>query len=427
MQNSKIAVIGLGYVGLPLACLFATRYRVVGFDINQQRVNQINHGYDDADELPASKLNAALGNGMIITNDSSALDDCNVFIVAVPTPVDKDNTPLLTPLEGASRTVGEHIHPGAYVIYESTVYPGTTEEVCVPVIEKYSGLVFNKDFYVGYSPERINPGDKEHTVENILKITSGSTPEAADFIDRLYKSVLINGTYRAPSIQVAEAAKVIENSQRDVNIAFINEISKIFNVLGINTNEVINAAATKWNFLPFHPGLVGGHCIGVDPYYLIQRALNKGYRPNLMIEARHINDTMGQYVASRVTNELTRRGVMVRESSILILGFAFKENCRDMRNTKVEDVYHSMCSYTPNVIIFDPVIDCSVAKREYNIDVEGDVTKVNGRKFDAIIQCVNHEEFRYLDRESMLNPEGFIFYINEPKKHLEGSYTEIAM
>lgn len=401
MKKAIIGVIGLGYVGLPLACLFALKYRVIGFDLNAKRVEGINQGADYTNEVPAEKVRMALESGLECTADKERLKECNIYIVAVPTPVDKYRNPDLSSLEKASMTVGEVISKGDIVVYESTVYPGVTEEFCVPVIEKTSGLVYNKDFFVGYSPERINPGDKVHTVENICKITSGSTPETAEYIDRLYGSVLKNGTYSAPSIKVAEAAKIIENSQRDVNIAFMNEIAKIFYALGIDTQEVLKAAETKWNFLPFKPGLVGGHCISVDPYYLIQRAELYGINPRLMVEARRINDTMGAYVANRVVENMNKNGIVVKNSSILILGFAFKENCPDIRNTKVADVYHNLRQYTSDIVIFDPWVDVQEVSNAYGIKVCTDEKEVKLHRYDAIVNCVSHSAFDNFDYHAM--------------------------
>lgn len=393
----------MGYVGLPLACLFATRYRVVGFDLDTTRVDEINGGNDSSGELPSEKVRAALRAGMVCSSDPARLGECTVYIVVVPTPVDRFNSPQLSPLEKASRTVGAYLSRGNTVIYESTVYPGLTEGFCVPLLEEESGLKFNKDFFVGYSPERINPGDREHTIENIRKITSGSTPEAARRIDALYDSVLSGGTYPAPSIRVAEAAKVIENSQRDVNIAFMNEISKILDALGIETEEVLRAAGTKWNFLHFHPGLVGGHCISIDPYYLIQQAENCGVRPNLMIEARSINDTMAHYVAGRVIRKMHLLGIPVRNASVLLLGFAFKPDCADIRNTKVIDVYNTFREYTPHVRIFDPFVNAATVETEYGVTVETKLPK--GEKYDIVVRCVDHTCFREMDLNGLCKTE----------------------
>lgn len=409
MKKDIIGVIGLGYVGFPLACLFALKYKVIGFDLNAKRVEEINHGTDSTNEVAAEKVRMALESGLECTTDKERLKECNIYIVAVPTPVDKYRNPELTPLEKASMTVGEVISKGDIVVYESTVYPGVTEEFCVPVIEKTSGLVFNKDFFAGYSPERINPGDKVHTVENICKITSGSTPETAEYIDRLYGSVLKNGTYSAPSIKVAEAAKIIENSQRDVNIAFMNEIAKIFYVLGIDTQEVLKAAGTKWNFLPFKPGLVGGHCISVDPYYLIQRAELYGVNPRLMVEARRINDTMGDYIANRVVENMNKNGIVVNDSSILILGFAFKENCPDIRNTKVADIYLNLRRYTSDIVVFDPWVDVQEVSKAYGIKICTDENEVKRRRYDAIVNCVSHSVFDNFDYPAMCKSNCIVY------------------
>jgi len=359
-MNTKIAVIGLGYVGLPLARLFATKFPVVGFDINKQRIEELNSGTDATLEVSDELLKQVLvtenptEKGLFCSLNINDINDCNYYIVTVPTPTDKHNKPDLTPLYKASETVGKVLKKGDIVVYESTVYPGVTEEECVPVLEKISGLKFNQDFFAGYSPERINPGDKEHTVEKILKITSGSTPEVAEKVNNLYKSVIIAGTHLAPSIKVAEAAKVIENSQRDINIAFVNELSKIFNILDIDTHEVLAAAGTKWNFLPFKPGLVGGHCIGVDPYYLAQKAQEKGYHPEIILAGRRLNDTMGEYVASQVIKLMIKKGISVKDANVLMLGITFKENCPDVRNTKIVDTVKALEDYGVKVAIFDP-------------------------------------------------------------------------
>lgn len=412
MSKETIGIIGLGYVGLPLVCLFATRYRVIGFDLNAKRVDEINRGKDTTGEVSEEKLRHALESGMICTAEEEKLQDCDVYIVAVPTPVDQYTRPQLAPLEAASKSVGRHIKPGNIVVYESTVYPGATEEFCVPIIEKVSGLKYNTDFFVGYSPERINPGDKEHTIENICKITSGSTPEAAQRIDALYRSVLTGGTYPVSSIRTAEAAKVIENSQRDVNIAFMNEISKILNVLDIDVAEVLKAAGTKWNFLPFHPGLVGGHCIGIDPYYLIQRAELCGIRPQLMIEARHINDTMGYYVADCVIRYMNLHDTLIHNARILLLGFAFKANCPDIRNTRVMDIYRSFRNYTPYVRIYDPHINAEDARREYGVEVDTTPDAFAGERFDAVVRCIEHSCFRDFDAKALCKPGGVVYSVN---------------
>ena len=404
MQH-KIAVIGLGYVGLPLAVEFAKKYPVVGFDINTKRVEDLTQGMDTTLEVENQVLKEVIASasdfdmdGLYVTSNPKDLEHCNIYIVTVPTPTDKNNRPVLTPLYKASETVGSVLKSGDYVIYESTVYPGVTEDECVPVLEKMSGLIMNTDFYVGYSPERINPGDKEHTVSKILKITSGSTPAAATVIDHLYKSVITAGTFQATSIKVAEAAKVIENSQRDINIAFVNELSKIFNRLGIDTHEVLEAAGTKWNFLPFRPGLVGGHCIGVDPYYLAQKAQEAGYHPEIILAGRRLNDSMGQYVASEVIKLMVRKDIPVKGSNVLMLGFTFKENCPDIRNTRAIDIYHELRTYDLHTDVYDPWADADEVLHEYGI-VSYNV--LPDRKYDAIILTVAHKTFRALQLESL--------------------------
>lgn len=404
MQH-KIAVIGLGYVGLPLAVEFAKKYPVVGFDINTKRVEDLTQGMDTTLEVENQVLKEVIASasdfdmdGLYVTSNPKDLEHCNTYIVTVPTPTDKNNRPVLTPLYKASETVGSVLKSGDYVIYESTVYPGVTEDECVPVLEKMSGLIMNTDFYVGYSPERINPGDKEHTVSKILKITSGSTPAAATVIDNLYKSVITAGTFQATSIKVAEAAKVIENSQRDINIAFVNELSKIFNRLGIDTHEVLEAAGTKWNFLPFRPGLVGGHCIGVDPYYLAQKAQEAGYHPEIILAGRRLNDSMGQYVASEVIKLMVRKDIPVKGSNVLMLGFTFKENCPDIRNTRAIDIYHELRTYDLHTDVYDPWADADEVLHEYGI-VSYNV--LPDRKYDAIILTVAHKTFRTLQLESL--------------------------
>lgn len=408
IKEFKIGIIGLGYVGFPLACLFATKHKVVGFDINKKRVIELNSGLDSTNEVEKDKLSTALNNGMLCTSEIEELRQCNTYIVTVPTPIDGNRQPDLEPLIKASQTVGKVISVGDIVIYESTVYPGVTEEICIPEIEKISGLKLNKDFFAGYSPERINPGDKVHTVENICKITSGSTPEIAETIDKLYNSVLKGGTHKAPSIKVAEAAKIIENTQRDVNIALMNEIAKIFNAMNIDTNDVLKAAGTKWNFINIHPGLVGGHCISVDPYYLIQRAKLSGVLPRVMTEARRINDSMGDYVANQIIKLMNMKDVRVKDSKILLLGFSFKENCPDTRNTKVADIYHTLKQYTDNITIFDPWVNANNIMVEYGIKVITDINNV-GNKFDAISLCVAHECFNNLNFREMLNEGGVIY------------------
>lgn len=393
-SSYKICVIGLGYVGLPLARLFSTKYQTVGFDMNQSRVDALNQGHDATLEVEDQLLKEAITNGFRCTTNIEDIRDCNVYIVAVPTPVDDNNRPDLRPLWGASETVGKVISKGDIVVYESTVYPGVTEEECLPVVERVSGLKFNIDFFAGYSPERINPGDKLHSVEKIKKVTSGSTPEIADIVDGLYNSVLINGTHKAPSIKVAEASKIIENSQRDVNIAFMNELAKIFNAMGIDTNDVIEAAASKWNFIKLKPGLVGGHCISVDPYYLIQKAQVYGVLPRVMFAARRLNDGMGDYVANQTIKLMNKKGVMVKDANILLLGITFKENCPDIRNTKIVDIYNTLKEYTDNITVYDPWADASHVKHEYGIDIyNGAYDSLNG-KFDAVILGVAHNEFK---------------------------------
>lgn len=395
MDNIKIAVIGLGYVGLPLARLFSTKYPTIGYDLNQRRVDALNAGHDATLEVSDELLQSAIReNGFRCTTCLDDIRECNFYVVAVPTPVDHNNHPDLKPLWGASETVGKVISRGDVVVYESTVYPGVTEEECLPVIERVSGLRFNVDFYAGYSPERINPGDKEHTVEKIRKVTSGSTPEIADLVDGVYNSVLVNGTHKAPSIRVAEASKIIENSQRDVNIAFMNELAKIFNAMGLDTNDVIEAASSKWNFIRLKPGLVGGHCISVDPYYLIQKAQVYGVLPRVMSAARRLNDGMGAYVAEQTIKLMNKKGVLVKDANILILGITFKENCPDIRNTKVVDIYHTLQEYTRNITVYDPWANAGHVKEEYGIDVtNGDLKVLKGR-FDAVILAVAHNAFR---------------------------------
>ena len=404
----KIAVIGLGYVGLPLARLFSTKYKTVGFDMNQNRVDALMEGHDATLEVSDELLQDAINNhGFICTTDLNKIRECNFYVVAVPTPVDVNNRPDLRPLWGASETVGKVISKGDIVVYESTVYPGVTEEECLPVVERVSGLKFNRDFYAGYSPERINPGDKLHTVENIKKVTSGSTPEIAEIVDDVYNSVLINGTHKAPSIKVAEASKIIENSQRDVNIAFMNELAKIFNAMGIDTRDVIDAASSKWNFIKMSPGLVGGHCISVDPYYLIQKAQVYGVLPRVMFAARRLNDGMGSYVAEQTIKCMNKKGLLVKDSKILVLGITFKENCPDIRNTKVVDIYTSLEEYTKNITIYDPWANKESVKHEYNIDIVNELS--DNEKFDAVILAVAHNQFKGLDVESLLVENGVVY------------------
>ena len=408
MERLKICVIGLGYVGLPLARLFSTKYEVVGFDMNQNRVNALMQGHDATLEVDDDLLQDAIENhGFKCTTDLAQIKDCNVYIVAVPTPVDENNRPDLRPLWGASETVGKVISNGDIVIYESTVYPGVTEEECIPVVEKVSGLEYNKDFFAGYSPERINPGDKEHTVEKIKKVTSGSTPEVADIVDGLYNSVLVNGTHKAQSIKVAEASKIIENSQRDVNIAFMNELAKIFNAMGIDTRDVIDAASSKWNFIKLTPGLVGGHCISVDPYYLIQKAQVYGVLPRVMFSARRLNDGMGDYVANQTVKCMNKKGVVVKDSKILILGITFKENCPDIRNTKVVDIYHTLHEYTSNITIYDPWADKNKVMSEYGIEVVNEICRE--KRYDAVILAVAHDEFKNLNVMDLVKEKGVVY------------------
>lgn len=421
VEGVRIGVIGLGYVGLPLACLFATKYPVVGFDMSQRRVDALRRGEDHTREVSPARLRHALDSGLTPTSDPAALADCNFYVVAVPTPVDSDNAPDLSCVLSASRTVAAALRPGDYVVYESTVYPGVTEDECVPVLEEISGLKLNKDFFVGYSPERINPGDSNHPVERITKITSGSTPEAARKIDAVYNSVLLAGTYPAPSIKVAEAAKVIENAQRDVNIAFMNELACLCRHLGIATNDVIDAAATKWNFLAFRPGLVGGHCIGVDPYYLIALGEKMGEEMALLKSARAINSNMGHYVAGRVNSMMDARGLPA-DGKVLVLGFTFKENCPDTRNTRVTDIVGSLEASGRKVTVFDPHVDLSVALREYGIPVLTDADEVMaGAPYDAVVYAVNHGDFRRIEIERLTHVDSVIYDV---KNGLKGTAHE---
>ena len=407
MKETKIGVIGLGYVGLPLARLFSTKFPTVGFDLNQQRVDALMAGHDTTLEVSDDLLQEAIQkHGFLCSTHIEALKSCNFYIVAVPTPVDVNNRPDLGPLVGASETVGKVISKGDVVVYESTVYPGVTEEECIPVVERVSGLKFNEDFFAGYSPERINPGDKEHTVEKIKKVTSGSTPEIADYVDAIYNSVLVNGTHKAPSIRVAEASKIIENSQRDVNIAFMNELAKIFNAMNIDTHDVIEAASSKWNFIKLSPGLVGGHCISVDPYYLIEKAQVYGVLPRIMRAARRLNDGMGAYVANQTIKCMNKKGVLVKDAKILILGITFKENCPDIRNTKVVDIYRTLEEYTSNITVYDPWADPAKVKKEYGIDI---LSREVGGQYDAIILAVAHDEFKNLDVRNLVRDGGVIY------------------
>lgn len=405
-METKICVIGLGYVGLPLARLFSTKYKTVGFDMSQARVDALMAGHDATLEVADELLQEAIKNGFTCTTDIEKIKDCNFYVVAVPTPVDENNNPDLTPLYGASTTVGKVISKGDIVVYESTVYPGVTEDECIPVVEKVSGLKMNVDFYAGYSPERINPGDKLHTVEKIKKVTSGSTPEVGRKVNEVYSSVIVAGTHLAPSIKVAEAAKVIENSQRDINIAFVNELSKIFNKMGIDTQDVLEAASTKWNFLPFKPGLVGGHCIGVDPYYLAQCAQRHGYNPEIILAGRRMNDGMGEYVANETVKLMLKKGIQVLGSDIIILGFTFKENCPDVRNTKVIDIYKALQEYNVNVTVYDPWANPDIVRHEYGIEV---TNQLPAEKFDAAILAVAHKKFEALDVPALLKENHVIY------------------
>ena len=403
----KIAIIGLGYVGLPLAVEFAKKYPVVGFDIFQARIDELKNGFDRTMELESHEVQEAIQNGMLFSTHLDDLRSCSVFIVTVPTPIDASNRPDLTPLIKASETVGKVLKKEDIVIYESTVYPGVTEEVCVPVLEKVSGLKFNSDFYAGYSPERINPGDKTHTVKHILKVTSGSTPEIADKVDALYKSIILAGTHKASSIKVAEASKVIENTQRDVNIALINELALIFNTMGIDTHEVIEAAATKWNFIKLKPGLVGGHCIGVDPYYLTYKAEELGYKPNLILGARQINNGMGKYIADKTIKLMIEHDAKIKDANVLVLGLTFKENCPDIRNTKVVDIISELRAFKCNVDVYDPWVDKAEAKKYYGYDlIENPFTCK--KRYDAIIVAVGHQEFVALTQEDYQNVGGVV-------------------
>jgi UDP-N-acetyl-D-glucosamine/UDP-N-acetyl-D-galactosamine dehydrogenase len=391
MSSKKIALIGLGYVGLPLAVEFGKKRTVIGFDINQPRINDLKNGIDSTLETTSEELKDAIH--LSYTTNLEDIKDCTIFIVTVPTPIDKHKRPDLTPLEKSSESVGSILKKDDIVIYESTVYPGATEEVCVPILEQQSGLIFNKDFYCGYSPERINPGDKEHRVTTIKKVTAGSTPEIATEVDELYQEIIIAGTHRASSIKVAEAAKVIENTQRDVNIALINELALIFNKLGIDTESVLEAAGTKWNFLPFRPGLVGGHCIGVDPYYLTHKALEVGYNPEMILAGRRLNDSIGSYVADQVSKLMTKNRIHVVDANILIMGLTFKENCPDLRNTRIVDLVEEFEGFNCNIDVYDPWVDKDEAVREYNIKL---IDKPVEGKYDAILLAVSHKEFKEL-------------------------------
>ena len=423
LNNCKIAVIGLGYVGLPLAAEFAKKYKVTGFDINESRVNELNRGFDRTGELDEVSLGNVLAknseSGLSCTRQIDDLRHCNVFIITVPTPVDRNNRPDLTPLYKASETVGKVLKPNDIVVYESTVYPGVTEDECVPVLERFSGLKFNETFFAGYSPERINPGDKEHTVSKILKVTSGSTPEAAEIIDGIYRSVITAGTHKASCIKVAEAAKVIENAQRDINIAFINELAKIFNRLGIDTNEVLQAAGTKWNFLKFRPGLVGGHCIGVDPYYLAQKAQEVGYHPEIILAGRRLNDGIGEYVAHEVVKLMIRKDITIKNSKVLVMGMTFKENCPDIRNSKVVDILNTLKGYGMNITIYDPLAEPAEVEHEYGWH---SVKELDGAEFDAAILAVAHKEFEAVDISKVCKTNRVIYDVKGvlPKNTIDG-------
>lgn len=423
LKDTKIGVIGLGYVGLPLAVAFAEKYKVVGFDINSSRVKELNNGYDSTLEIEDKLLKSVMdinnssSMGLSVTTDLLAINNCNIYIITVPTPIDKYNRPVLTPMIKASETVATILKKGDIVIYESTVYPGVTEDEMVPILEQNSGLKYNKDFYCGYSPERINPGDKEHTVTQILKVTSGSTPETATIVDDLYRSVIVAGTHKAPSIKVAEAAKVIENSQRDINIAFVNELSKIFSLLGIDTIEVLEAAGTKWNFLKFKPGLVGGHCIGVDPFYLAQKAQEVGYHPEIILAGRRLNDSMGKYVSTEVVKLMLKKNIKVINSRVLLLGFTFKENCPDFRNTRVIDIYNELVNFDINVDIYDPWVNPQDVKNEFGIKV---LSELPNCIYDAVILAVAHNEFLDLNVR-LLAPDGIVYDVKGvlPKQNID--------
>ena len=406
INETRVAVIGLGYVGLPLARLFSTKYQTIGYDYNPARVKALMAGHDATLEVSDELLQTAIKNGFICTSDLDEIRECNFYVVAVPTPVDENHNPDLSPLISASEVVGKVISKGDVVVYESTVYPGVTEESCIPVVERVSGLKFNEDFFGGYSPERINPGDKQHTVEHIKKVTSGSTPEVGEYVNAVYNSVITAGTHLAPSIKVAEAAKVIENSQRDINIAFVNELAKIFNRMGIDTQDVLEAAQTKWNFLPFRPGLVGGHCIGVDPYYLAQCAMRYGYNPEIILAGRRMNDGMGEYVADQVVKLMLKRGIQVLNAKILLLGFTFKENCPDVRNTKVIDIVKTLRSYNTNVTIYDPWANPEIVRREYGVEV---TNQLPSEKYDAVILAVAHKDFEKHSVRDLTTDKGVVY------------------
>jgi len=418
VKQTKIAIIGLGYVGLPLAVEFAKKYQVVGFDINKTRINELRANEDVTLETSSEELEAVnvtsfksldlSKTGLWLTDDLTEIASANFYIITVPTPVDKNNRPDLTPLYKASETVGNVLKKEDVVVYESTVFPGATEDECIPVLEKVSGLIFNKDFYVGYSPERINPGDKEHTVTKILKITSGSTPKIGKYVDDVYKSIIVAGTHLAPSIKVAEAAKVIENSQRDINIAFVNELSKIFRLMDIDTHEVLEAAGTKWNFLPFRPGLVGGHCIGVDPYYLAQKAMELGYNPEIILAGRRLNDSMGPFVSQETVKMMIKKGIPIKDANVLVLGITFKEDCPDIRNSRAIDIVREFETYGVNVDVFDPWATVSAVKHEYGIDLISSINDID-KKYDSIVVAVSHKEFIALDLNDLVADDHIIF------------------
>lgn len=419
LEKTRITIIGLGYVGLPLAVEFAKKYPTVGFDINASRVRELAAGHDHTLEVEDADLQSVLNDGGLkVSYKAEELEESNVYIVTVPTPTDKHNRPVLTPLLKASQSIAGVLKKGDVVVYESTVYPGVTEDACVPELEKHSGLKFNEDFYVGYSPERINPGDKEHTVTRILKVTSGSTPEVAEYVDQLYKSVITAGTFKASGIKVAEAAKVIENSQRDINIAFVNELAKIFNRMGIDTQEVLEAAGTKWNFLPFKPGLVGGHCIGVDPYYLAQKAQEVGYHPEIILAGRRLNDGMGQYVANQVVKCMIRKEQKILGARVLMLGITFKENCPDIRNTRAIDIYRELEAYEVDLEVYDPWANGEEVKHEYGIDLINEPTG----QYDAIILAVSHNQFLKINLQDLKSESGIIYDVKSilPKDQVDG-------
>jgi UDP-N-acetyl-D-galactosamine dehydrogenase len=421
MNTNKIAVIGLGYVGFPLAIEFGKKFDTIGYDISKDRISELNNFIDKTNEVSSEEIKKTLNLNLSLSSDLNQLKKCTIYIITVPTPIDENKNPLLTPLLNASKEIGSLIKKNDLVIYESTVYPGLTEEECVPVLEKYSKLKYNKDFFVGYSPERINPGDKKHTLTKIKKITSGSNEATSNKVDLLYKSIIEAGTFKASSIKVAEAAKVIENSQRDINIAFVNELSKIFNILDINTNDVLEAAQTKWNFLPFKPGLVGGHCIGVDPYYLAQKAVKKGYYPEIILSGRRLNDSMAKYISGKVIKLMIRNSLKIKNSKILVLGFAFKENCPDFRNTKVIDVVNELKTYSTTVDVVDPKIDLNEANNEYSLKISDSISEKY--KYDAIVLAVAHNDFKNIILKKYLNQNGVVYDVKSffDKKLIDGS------